>query len=79
MHDKSAKSGSQVNLCPSICEKKNVVKRIFLYQQRRFPKLGNTVASVLEALTIIKKLKMKLAIITYPSRHASHISKGRCL
>ena len=49
------------------------------YQQRRFPKLGNTLASVLEALTIIKKLKMKLVIITYPSRHASHISRGRYL
>ena len=56
MHDKSAKSCSQANLFDRIYEKENVVQRIFLYQQRRFAKLGKAAASLLEALTIIKKV-----------------------
>ena len=32
-----------------------MVKRIFLYQQRRFAKLGKAAGSLLEALSIIKK------------------------
>ena len=53
-HDKSAKSFSN-NLFDRICDKENVVKRIFLYQQRRYAKLGKAAGSLLEALSIIKK------------------------
>ena len=39
-----------------MCEKENVVKRIFLYQQHRFAKLGKAAPLLLEALSIIKKV-----------------------
>ena len=54
-HDKSAKSCSQSDLFDCICEKENVVKRIFLYQQRLFTKLVKAAASFLEAFPITKK------------------------
>ena len=54
-HDKSAKSCSQADLFDCICEKENVVKRIFLYQQRIFTKLVKAAASFLEAFPITKK------------------------
>ena len=55
-HDKSVKSCAQANLFDCICEKENVVKRIFLYQQLSFAKLGKVAASLLEAFPIIKKV-----------------------
>ena len=47
-HDKSAKSCSQADLFDCICEKENVVKIIFFYQQCTFAKLGKAAASLLE-------------------------------
>ena len=51
-HDKSAKSSSQANLFEFICEREGAIKRIFLYQQRRFAKLGKAAASILNAFNI---------------------------
>ena len=52
-HDKSAKSCSKADLFDHICERQNVVKRIFLYQQRRFAKVGKAAASILNAKDIL--------------------------
>ena len=43
-HDKSAKSCSKADLFDHICEREEVVKRMFLYQQRRFAKVGKAAA-----------------------------------
>ena len=56
IYDTFTKLCSQADLFDCICEKENVVKRIFLYQQRRFAKLGKAAPSLLEALPIIKKV-----------------------
>ena len=55
-HDKSGKSSSLSDLFDHICEREGVVKRIFLYQQRRFAKLGKAAASLVEALPILRKV-----------------------
>ena len=55
-HDKSAKSSSQANLFEFICEREGAIKRIFLYQQRRFAKLGKAAASILNAFNILMML-----------------------
>lgn len=53
-HDKSGKSASLAELFDHICEREKVVKRIFLYQERRFAKLGKAAASILEAYPILR-------------------------
>ena len=53
---KSAKSCSQADLLDCICEKENVVKRIFPYQQCIFAKLGKAGTSLLEAFLITKEV-----------------------
>ena len=55
-HNKSANSCSQADLFDHICEREGVVKRIFLYQQRRFAKLGKVAASILQALDMLTML-----------------------
>ena len=55
-HTKSAKSCSQADLFDHICERENVSKRVFLYQQRRFAKLGKAAASILQARDILTML-----------------------
>ena len=41
-------------LCDHICERKGVTKRIFLYQERRFAKLGKSAAALMEAYPILR-------------------------
>ena len=48
-HNKSANSCSQADVFESICEREGEVKRIFLYQQCRFAKLGKAATSILNA------------------------------
>ena len=48
-HKSSAKPSSHGETFDFICERENVVKRLFLYQQRRFTKLGKSAASLLES------------------------------
>ena len=55
-HDKSGKTYSQADLFDHICELEGVSKRVFLYQQRRFAKLGKAALSVLQAKDILIKL-----------------------
>ena len=55
-HDKSARSSSKADFFDHICEREGIVKRIFLYQQRRFAKLGKAAASLLQALPVIRKV-----------------------
>ena len=47
--DKSGKSCSLADEFDLICEREGCVKRMFLYQQRRFGKLGKAAAAILEA------------------------------
>ena len=58
-HDKSGRSCSQVDLFDFICQRKVVRQRIFLYQKRRFAKLGNTSVSVARAYPMLKTLPDK--------------------
>ena len=55
-HDKSGKSCSQADLFDHICEREGVNKRVFLYQQRRFAKLGKAASSVFQAKDILQML-----------------------
>ena len=55
-HNKSANSCSQADLFDLICEWEGVVKRVFLYQQRRFAKLGKAAASILQAEDVLTML-----------------------
>ena len=55
-HNKSANSCSQSDLFEYICEREGVNKRIFLYQQRRFAKIGKAAACLLEAKDILVML-----------------------
>lgn len=55
-HNKSANSCSQADLFESICEREGQVKRIFLYQQRRFAKLGKAAAAILNAKDVLNML-----------------------
>ena len=55
-HDKSAKSCSQTDLFDFICEREGVNKRVFLYQQRSFAKLGKPTLSILEAKDVLQML-----------------------
>ena len=53
-HDSSGKTTSHADTFDYICKREGVVKRIFLYQQRRFAKLGKSAASLVEAYPILK-------------------------
>ena len=55
-HDKSGKSCSQAKLFDLICEREGVQKGLFLYQQRRFAKLGKSAAALVEAYPMLIKL-----------------------
>ena len=53
-HNKSTNSCSQADLFEHICEREGVTKRVFLYQQQRFAKLGKSAPAILEAKDIDK-------------------------
>ena len=53
-HKSSAKPSSHGETFDFICEREKVVKRLFLYQQRRFTKLGKSAASLLAAYPILQ-------------------------
>ena len=55
-HNKSANSCSQADLFEHICERERVSKRLFLYQQRRFAKIGKAAACILEAKEILNMM-----------------------
>ena len=55
-HDKSGKSSSQAYIFDHICEREQVSKRVFLYQQGRFAKLGKAALSILQAKDILQML-----------------------
>ena len=55
-HDKSGKSISQADLFDHICEREQIHKRVFLYQQRRFAKLGKAALCILQAKYILQML-----------------------
>ena len=61
-HNKSATSCSQADLFEHICEREGVAKRIFLYQQRRFAKLGKAAACILEAKDILTMLLDEVSV-----------------
>ena len=50
----SAKPSSHGDTFDFICEREKVNKRLFLYQQRRFAKLGKSAASILESFSILQ-------------------------
>ena len=54
--DKSGKSCSLADEFDLICEREGCLKRMFLYQQRRFGKLGKAAAAILEAYSILRML-----------------------
>ena len=55
-HNKSGNSCSQAELFDHICEREGEVKRVFLYQQCQFAKLGKAAASILNAKDILLML-----------------------
>ena len=55
-HDKFVKSCSQADLFDFICEREGVNKRVFLYQQRWFTKLGKAALLILEAKDVLQML-----------------------
>ena len=55
-HDKSASSTNQAGLFYFILQRENQVKRISLYQERRFTKLGYSAASILDTLPYLRML-----------------------
>ena len=55
-HDKFVKSCSQADLFDFICEREGVSKRVFLYQQRWFTKLGKAALLILEAKDVLQML-----------------------
>ena len=54
--NKSANSCSQADLFQHICDREGVSKRIFLYQQRRFAKIGKAAACILQASDVLTML-----------------------
>ena len=54
--EKSGNSTSLADQFDYICEREGVVKRIFLYQQRRFCKLGKAAAAIVEAYPYLNML-----------------------
>ena len=59
-HDKSGRSCSQADLFDHICEREGITKRVFLYQQRRFAKLGKAAATLMEAKDLLAILLDKV-------------------
>ena len=55
-HDKSGRSSSQADLFNHICEREQIHKRVFLYQQRGFAKLGKAALCILQAKFILQML-----------------------
>lgn len=53
-HKSSAKPSFHGKTFDFICEREKVIKKLFLYQQRRFAKLGKSAASILESLSILQ-------------------------
>ena len=62
LHDKSGKSCSQAELFDLICEREGIQKRLFLYQQRRFAKLGKSAAALVEAYPMLIKLIDEISV-----------------
>ena len=60
IHRHSGNTISQADTFNHICQCKVVVKRLFLYQQRRFTKLGKSVVSLFAAYPILKMLVQKV-------------------
>ena len=56
IYDKSAKSCSRADLFDFICEREDVSKRVFLYKERQFAKLGKASLSILEAKDVLQML-----------------------
>ena len=54
--DSSGKSCSLADEFDLVCEREGCVKRMFLYKQRRFAKLGKAAAAILEAYPILQML-----------------------
>ena len=61
-HDKSGKSCSQAKLFDLTCEQESVQKRLFLYQQRRFAKLGKSAAALVEVYPMLIKLIYEISV-----------------
>ena len=55
-HEKLGKSCNLASLCDRICEREGVTKGIFMYQERRFGKLGKAAAAIVEAYPILRLL-----------------------
>ena len=53
-HDKSGKSCNLASLFDRICEREGATKRIFMYQERRFAKLGKAAAAIVEAYPMLR-------------------------
>ena len=66
-HDTSGKSCSQAKLFDLICEREGVQKRLFLYQQRRFAKLGKSTAALVEAYPMLIKLIDEISVTNQPT------------
>ena len=56
IYDKSAKSCSRADLFDFICEREDVSKRVFLYKERQFAKLGKAALSILETKDVLQML-----------------------
>ena len=54
IHDKSPKSCSRASLFYFLCEREEVSKRVFLYKERQFTKLGKVALSILEAKDVLQ-------------------------
>ena len=61
-HYKSDKSCSQAELFDLICDREGVQKCLFLYQQRRFGKLGKSAATLIEAYSTLIKLIDEISV-----------------
>ena len=55
-HEKLGKSCNLASLCDRICEREGLTKGIFIYQERRFAKLGKAAAAIVEAYPIMRLL-----------------------
>ena len=54
--EKSGKSYNLASLFDRICESEVVIKRIFMYQEQRFAKLGKAAAAIVGACPILRLL-----------------------
>ena len=48
-HDKSGRSWSEADIFDDICVQERITKIVFLYQQRRFAKLGKAASVLMNA------------------------------